>query len=296
MENDAKIYGDLSESEYFEFLSEIQDEDEEIQEAQIDNIKDIETNEDYVELAMPKKAKAVTEESDDNAQLEAYYGDNAWRKFGQYFFGKPSIEDGYKKAAKTRQAKRKKLKEDKQTIQRMAFDQTYISLSDNIEDDVISLLISLLTESHTYMVNKYETYINKRLAMLLRPLIPRTLRTCKALYPEAMKDYPGFLYNASLEYGNGKTFWALPDIPYYFKQNTEQTEIQKAQCAEKLLINIDKAVASYNMHYEARQNKELKFASILLRNRVKTYYDLLKLNPFWFNILLNHVKEETESV
>lgn len=286
MESIEERYGDLTDKEYLEFLSEIKGDDEEIEEAQNEAIEKIELEEEHTELS----------ESEENAIIEAYYGDDAWRKFGKYFFSKPAIIEARKKAQRTREAKRRKLKEDRIAIQRMAFNQEYLRLSDPIGNDNLKLLITLLTAEHTKMVEKYAAYINKRLTTLINPLIPRRIRICKMIYPESMRECPGFLYKASEEYGEGQTFWAMPDIPYYFKQNTEQAELQKSIKYTNYLINIDKAVASYNMHNKVRAEKELKYASMIVRKGVYSYFDLLRLNPFWFEILFNDLKNKIDNL
>lgn len=286
MESIEERYGDLTDKEYLEFLSEIKGGDEEIEEAQNEAIEKIELEEEHTELS----------ESEENAIIEAYYGDDAWRKFGKYFFSKPAIIEARKKAQRTREAKHRKLKEDRIAIQRMAFNQEYLRLSDPIGNDNLKLLITLLTAEHTRMVEKYAAYINKRLATLINPLIPRRIRICKMIYPESMKECPGFLYKASEEYGEGQTFWAMPDIPYYFKQNTEQAELQKSIKYTNYLINIDKAVAAYNMHNKIRAEKELKYASMIVRKGVYSYFDLLRLNPFWFEILFNDLKNKIDNL
>lgn len=278
-------YGDLTDKEYLEFLSEIEEKDTDIEEAQHEAIEKIELEEEHAEFS------AIEE----NARIEAYYGEDAWRKFGKYLFTKPDFASAQRKSLETRKAKQAKLKEDRIRIQREAFNQEYIRLSDPIGTDNLKLLITLLTHEHTAMVDKYADYINRRLFTLLNPLIPRRLRLCKMFYPESMKECPGFLYRASEEYGEGQTFWATPDIPYFFKQNTEQAELQKSGNSH-FLIRVDKAVASYNMHNKIRAEKELKYASMLVQKGVNTYFDLLRLNPFWFEILFNDLKDKIESL
>lgn len=278
-------YGDLTDKEYLEFLNEIEEKDTDIEEAQHEAIEKIELEEEHAEFS------AI----DENAIIEAYYGEDAWRKFGKYLFTKPDFASAQRKSLETRKAKQAKLKEDRIRIQREAFNQEYIRLSDPIGADNLKLLITLLTHEHTAMVDKYADYINRRLFTLLNPLIPRRLRLCKMFYPESMKECPGFLYRASEEYGEGQTFWATPDIPYFFKQNTEQAELQKSGNSH-FLIRVDKAVASYNMHNKIRAEKELKYASMLVQKGVNTYFDLLRLNPFWFEILFNDLKDKIESL
>lgn len=284
---DIKKYGDLDDKELIEFLAEIKSDDE--------NIEEAEANAD--EKIGDEEAQSMLSELPENAEIEAYYGDDAWRK--------PHISTGYRgpftvlygpyskqKAAEGhREAIRKKaqqLKEDRIRIQREAFNQDYIRLSDKIEKHYIKLLISVLTQEHTRMVDKYSDYINKRLATLLNPLIPRRIRICRMLYPNSIRVCPGFMYKASKEYGGGLTFWATPSIPYYFKQNTEQKVLLENK--PDFLFSIDKSVSFYHEHLKKRQEKELRYASLIIQKGVYSYFDLLKLNPFWFEILYNKLK------
>lgn len=278
-------YGDLTDKEYLEFLAEIEECDEEIEEAQNEAIKKIAFEEEFSHAS----------DTEENNRIESYYGEDAWRKYGMFFFGKPDVTEIHKKIAKTKEKKRKKLKEERISIQRMAFRQEYIRLSDPIGNSNLKLLISLLTQEHTRMAEKYSSYINKKLALLLNPLIPRRLRICKAIYPESMKECPGFLYKASDEYGGGHSFWAVPNIPYFFKQNTEQARLQNSKHASHLM-RVDKAIASYNAHIKAREEKEIKYASLLVRKKIRSYFDLLKLNPFWFELLFNNIKDKIDEL
>ena len=88
----------------------------------------------------------------------------------------------------------------------------------------------------------------------------------------------------------------MPDIPYYFKQNTEQAELQKSIKHANYLINIDKAVAAYNIHNKVRAEKELKYASMIVRKGIYSYFDLLRSNPFWFEILFNDLKNKLDNL
>ena len=283
MENIKERYGDLTDKEYFEFLNEIKSSDEELEE-------------ECSELPELEEECSELPESEENARIEAYYGSNAWQKLGGKCFGKPSIIEMRKKTQKTNEAKREKTKRERIAIQRMAFNQTRVKLNDPIGSDNFKLLISMLTAEHTKAIEKYENYINKRLAALINPLIPRKIRACKMLYPESMKDHPGFLYRASEEYGEGQTFWAMPDIPYYFKQNTEQEELKKFVKNADYLISVDKAIAMYNTHVKVRAEKELKYASTFINKKIYSYFDLLRLNPFWFEILFNNLQNETNDL
>lgn len=288
---DIEKYGDLDDKELFEFLAEIKSDDEDIEEA--------ETKAD--EKIGNEEAQSMLSELPENAEIEAYYGDDAWRRphiytgyrdritvlYGPY--GKQKAAEGHREAIRK---KAQRLKEDRIRIQREAFNQDYIRLSDKIEKYHIKLLISILTQEHTRMVDKYSSYINKRLATLLNPLIPRRIRICRMLYPNSIRVCPGFMYKASKEYGGGLTFWATPSIPYYFEQNTEQKVLLENK--SDFLFSIDKAISFYHEHLKKRQEKELKYASLIIQKGVYSYFDLLKLNPFWFEILYNKLKSQID--
>jgi hypothetical protein len=286
-----KKYGDLDDKELSEFLAEIKSDDEDIEEAEASADEKIGNEE----------AQSMLSELPENTEIEAYYGDDAWRKpriytgyrdrltvlYGPY--GKQKAAEGHREAIRK---KAKRLKEDRIHIQREAFNQDYIRLSDKIEKHHIKLLISILTQEHTRMVDKYSGYINKRLATLLNPLIPRRIRICRMLYPNSIRICPGFMYKASKEYGGGLTFWATPSIPYYFEQNTEQKVLLENKSG--FLLSIDKAISFYHEHLKKRQEKELKYASLIIQKGVYSYFDLLKLNPFWFEILYNELKSQID--
>lgn len=289
---DIKQYGDLTEKELFEFLDEIKSDDEDIQEAQSEAIEKITLEEEHVELS---------EEEQENREIEARYGDKMpWTGLGPNncrgvkLFG----PEGQRRAAiASIEAKRKKsqrLKEDRIRIQREAFRQEYIRLSDPIGNERIKLLVSSLVKEHTRMIDKYSTYINKRLTTLLNPFIPRRLRICKSLYPNSIRPCPGFLYKASEEYGAGLTFWAMPNIPYYFTQNTEQKVLIEHK--SPFLVNVDQSIKFYHEHFKKRADKELKYASLIYQKGVYSYFDLLRLNPFWYEVLYNDLQNKIKEM
>ena len=289
---DIKQYGDLTEKELFEFLDEIKSDDEDIQEAQSEAIEKITLEEEHVELS---------EEEQENREIEARYGDKMpWTGLGPNNCGGVKLfgPEGQRRAAMASiEAKRKKsqrLKEDRIRIQREAFRQEYIRLSDPIGNERIKLLVSLLVKEHTRMVDKYSTYINKRLTTLLNPFIPRRLRICKSLYPDSIRPCPGFLYKASEEYGAGLTFWAMPNIPYYFAQNTEQKVLMEHK--SPFLVNVDQSIKFYHEHLKKRAGKELKYASLIYQKGVYSYFDLLRLNPFWYEVLYNDLQNKIKEM
>lgn len=289
---DIKQYGDLTENELFEFLDEIKSDDEDIQEAQSEAIEKITLEEEHVELS---------EEEQENREIEARYGDKmSWTGLGLNncrgvkLFGPEGQRRAVIASIEAKRKKSQRLKEDRIRIQREAFRQEYIRLSDPIGNERIKLLVSSLVKEHTRMVDKYSTYINKRLTTLLNPFIPRRLRICKSLYPDSIRPCPGFLYKASEEYGAGLTFWAMPNIPYYFAQNTEQKVLMGHK--SPFLVSVDQSIKFYHEHLKKRADKELKYASLIYQKGVYSYFDLLRLNPFWYEVLYNDLQNKIKEI
>lgn len=190
-------------------------------------------------------------------------------------------EDIQKATAEVKQVENNAL--DKIQLQRKAFSQQTIRLSDTISQSELTHLIELLTESYIATMERCKKHIDKRITRLLNPFIPGLVKSCKAKFPETLKPYPGFLYQASKEYGQGYSLWVNPNIPYYFEQGTEQDIIRREK--PDALFSLDKMVSTYWRNKLTLQEKELKYASILISKKINTYYDLLKLNPFWFDKL-----------
>lgn len=250
---------------------------------------------------MEEEHVELSEEEQENREIEARYGDKmpwtgvGWNNCnGVRLFGPEGQRRAVMANIEARKKKSQRLKEDRIRIQREAFRQEYIRLSDPIGNERIKLLVSSLVKEHTRMVDKYSAYINKRLATLINPFIPRRLRICKSLYPDSIRMSPGFLYKASKEYGSGLTFWAMPDIPYYFAQNTEQKVLMEHKSL--FLVNVDQSIKFYHEHLRKRADKELKYASLIYQKGVYSYFDLLRLNPFWYEVLYNDLQNKIKEI
>lgn len=264
-----KTYGDLSGDKLVEFLRGLSDDTDEL-----------------LESMGPEELEELKEDM----RLEEFYGDDAWRKLSHHTVAYHSetrlkAQENLMRAHHERKLRNR---ERKTLIRREAFNQDLIPLSNPVDKAHLRLLVEVLTRKYTNDMNRYSGYVNKRLTKLLSPLIPHRLRLCRIAYPNAFKQHPGFLYRASKEYGQGLTFWATPDIPYYFEQGTEQGVIEGSD--PSLLYAVDKAIAAFNEVREKRKEVEVKSASKLLRSRIKTYFDLLKLDPYWFEALYNEIK------
>ena len=187
------------------------------------------------------------------------------------------------KEAKDEKRRQRKLRRIE--IQREAMNSKVINIYDNVSKNELKMLITLLTKDYSDLMDKCKKYIDKRLTQLLRPYIPNMLKQCKGRYPDSMIEHPGFVYVASKEFGKNLLLWVNPDIPYYFAQGTEMELLREHE--SKFLFAIDKAVAQYDYNKKLLSEKEVKFA-VRLRS-CNTFYDLVKINPFWYDILMQYI-------
>lgn len=273
--------------DFYDFLAEIEEEDdlfnEEVEEAsKLIALEEAQSNSSFQETA-------------ENLELEALYGEDAWREMqGRTIaYGEHIAKERHKRALEGTRLRKAKTQEDRLRIQRMAFDQTEVRLDAIVESYNIKRLIALLVEKHTEIIDRCSDFINRRLAALLKIYIPKKLCNCFKEYPDSMKQSPGFIYKTSPDSGEILTFWATPDIPYYFIQNTECTFLREKR--PDSLKSIDRAIKLYTKQKLERSKKELNYASRILRNSPMTYIGLLKLNPFWFELLYNALKNDRQN-
>lgn len=212
---------------------------------------------------------------------------------------KLKIEDQYltrvERAALARQVKKDnalKRKQRRIEIQRAALNQDLIDLSQPISTEHMKRLVYLLSKKHIDLINKYHSYITKRIEVLLSALTPITLRRAFKRYPQAFIVHPGFMYKASKKYGNGIMFWVTPHIPYYIAQGKEVEALKKEKA--KFLRGIDCAILRLETQKRLLADREVSIAMAMIRMPRKTYFNLLKYNPFWFDLLINDLKTKGE--
>ena len=172
----------------------------------------------------------------------------------------------------------------KTRIQRAAFDQSEIPLTQKLTNEDVKMLIEVLTEEQVNLVERYAVYITARVKALLLPLIPSQLRRSFKEFPHSVKACPGFLYRASEEYGKGTTFFVKPEVPYYFEQGYEM-EVLRKNIRPEYICAIDRAVLKYHQSRERLFNKETSIASSIPKYGIKSYFNLLNHNVIWFSKL-----------
>lgn len=173
-------------------------------------------------------------------------------------------------------------------IAQEAFNQKIIDLKDDISDDRMRILITLLTKSQTGQIKKYQNFINGKFTALLKPLIPRELILCWKKWPGSIHMAPGFLYRASEKYGNNLTFWVTPNVPYFIEQGKE-LEVLSENNGLSFLGLVDEAVVRFYEAINKRAEKESLIISAILQSNINTYYDLLKSKPIWYKTLYNYL-------
>jgi hypothetical protein len=280
----------LSDDELYALIDEIENEDDDLAEDVAAAESKLAEEETMFEDKDDSSEIVQSGELPENLELEAEYGEDAWRMINE---DKPILynrDKAVREMARGRKLKKYRIAQEKSRIQREAFNQTLLPLDKPMGSDNVKLLLRLLVSTHTEIIDKCENYINDRFTKLLRPYVPNSLKNCMRNYPNSIKRSVGFLYTTS-EMPDGQTysFYVQPNLPCYFEQNTEPSVIVE-EGKEKFLKNIDKAVRTYNLNYKERAQKEIRYATRIVNRDVVTYFDLLKLNPYWFERLLHHVQ------
>lgn len=286
----------LSDDELYALIDEIENEDDDLAEDVAAAESKLAEEEVMFEGEDDSSEIVQSGELPENLELEAEYGEDAWRMINE---DKPILynrDKAVREMARGRKLKKYRIAEEKSRIQREAFNQTLLPLDKPMGSDNIKLLLRLLVSTHTEIIEKCEKYINDRFTKLLRPYVPNSLKNCMRIYPDSIKRSVGFLY-ATPEMPDEQTysFYVQPNLPCYFEQNTEPSVIVE-EGKERFLKSIDKAVRTYNLNYKERAQKEVQYATRIVNRDVVTYFDLLKLNPYWFERLLQHVQNTNTSI
>lgn len=266
-----------------ELLSEIRDDEQEVLEENTDN-KIIEIDEDSL---LP--AEKLT--------------DNAWTGIAvintDRVTGKNYVEDIKYTTADTRKEEfdkakayfKKNYSQVKHEYAVEAMNQNIIDLSSKIPVKQVQFLISLLTAPLHRTKELNSNFINRTIKNLLMARMPRCVKNAFRYHPQTIQTCKGFLYRASEEYGQSKTFWATPDIPYFHKQGTEMDYLMTnyGHC----LQYIDRGIVRYSKVVERLDYKEVRYAATLAKVLKKgTYLELVQYNAIWFHILFEELKKE----
>lgn len=170
-------------------------------------------------------------------------------------------------------------------IKRKALNQELFNLNRRILDAEFKKLIELLTQKHTDLIKKYKAYINKRATNLLLRKLPHQVRWCWKYHPDCMKVFTGFPYTVT---HRNKTidFWVTSDIPAFY--DPEEIPQMLKDSYPKMIAFLDRAIVKCDEYKCNKWALEAKIANMLIRNNIKTYFDLLKARPFMYEIIFNY--------
>ena len=116
---------------------------------------------------------------------------------------------------------------------------------------------------------------------------PKVIKACWDYYPKVIIPMEPFTYQASEDFGNGLTFRVNVEAPG-FHSASEIIEKMTIKNPQKL-IAIDKMIVKFNRLKDAQSKFEIHAANKLISMR--TIYDLLSVNPFWYDNLIKKLKE-----
>ena len=289
----------LSREELADFLSEISEEDEDLAKSEVSVISDVEQN------RLEEEDNILLKDLENDSS--GWFNKSKWvvnnkgefvrRSTGEIFLSEKPDEDSKTREDRISSSLRKYHKNKdlrKVEINRMAFDQSILPLGANISIEDKKLVIELLTRPQRQLIAKYENYINSRITKLLSPAIPKAVKLAYLKWPWIFIANPGFMYKTHPRFGDVKSFWVTPKLPYYFVQGTEQTVLEErdATLMPYFLDCIDRAIHRYYKAQENLAEREVMYASKMLNIRGNTYYHLLQLNPFWFEKLYEYTRKQ----
>lgn len=169
-----------------------------------------------------------------------------------------------------------------------AINQTYLDLNSVIEVENKKVLISLLVKGYTNSMEKYKNYVERTFDKFFRKLIPSDVMKLWQKYPETMVPFPGFMYECTKDYGEGKTYRVNLDLPMYFRPEL-CTNLFKEKCKDKI-PRLEKSIVMFYYHKSLRAETEVKYAKTLAS--ITTYYQLLKKKPYWYSLLIDYLKQK----
>lgn len=187
--------------------------------------------------------------------------------------------DEYKEKSEKRKAERAA---ERRRITEEALNGSSMMLNAPLTREDKKKAIELYTHKYTERMGKDDYFIRSLICGCLSSSIPNDLMQCYRKYPGSVARFPGFRYKAGLLWGGDKGAWVEPDIPLYFKPEDCQ-HIVEEMLSPKGKKSLDGAIKRYATTRDARSRVEVSLARRLLD--CDTYYDLLKANPFIYELL-----------
>lgn len=176
---------------------------------------------------------------------------------------------------------KKSRKSKKQQV--LSIKNSYISnnktkkLYEELDNAAIAELIKLKTETAMKTAQNAKDTLTKKVEAILLRQIPNSLKIAYKRFGYCFIKHPGFMYVTTHEYGE-RTLWLEPDIPYFFKQFSEMSVINKHALFARR--SLDKHVELYHRYMEKVIRIEAKIAVQL--DGIKTIIQLLEYDVDYY--------------
>lgn len=154
------------------------------------------------------------------------------------------------------------------------------------------MVIRLLTKKYNLSMINCNTFLKAKGQQAMSLVIPRDLRECYNKYRDVFMPMPAFTYTATKEYGQELQYEFHLDLPYYFSFEILPKIFRKALIiaanGNNLVFSVDKNIAIYNKIKSQRDKREILIAKKLIM--CNTFMDLVDLDAFWYEALVNELK------
>ena len=201
---------------------------------------------------------------------------------------KNEIAEYSNKGRKTYNERRAERKKQAREIRQNALSERFIDLNSPLTVEYKQLIIQQEAKKYTEAMLKCEQIINAQFKKYVMCCLPKVVIACWNYYPSVIIPMEPFTYQASEDFGKGFTFRVNIEVPGLFSAD-ELIKTMTVRVPQRL-IGIDKMIVKFNRLKDAQSKFEIHAANKLLSMR--TIYDLLSVNPFWYNDLINKLKED----
>lgn len=228
-------------------------------------------------------------------------GDNAWAPWTTLNSGgipergvktRDELLSQAKKARMSRSEQRAERKKKAREIRQNALSERFIDLNSPLTVEYKRLIIQQEAKKYTEAMLKCEQFINAQFKKYVMYRLPKVIIACWNYYPSVIIPMEPFTYQASEDFGKGLTFRVNIEVPGLYSAD-ELIKTMTARVPQRLIC-IDKMIVKFNRLKDAQSKFEIHAANKLLGMR--TIYDLLSVNPFWYNDLINKLKEDAATI
>lgn len=193
-----------------------------------------------------------------------------------------------KKSRMTHSGRRAERRKQAREIRQNALSERIIDLNSPLTVEHKKFIIQHEAKKYTEAMLKYEQFINAQFKYYTMHSLPRIVVNCWNYYPSIIVPMEPFTYQASEDFGKGFTFRVNIEVPGLM--SADELIKTMTAIAPQRLISIDKMIVKFYMLKDAQSKFEIYAANKLLK--LRTIYDLLTTNPFWYKDLIDKLKED----